>query len=103
MLHVYAMCGVAFSGKSILARRIAAERTGDPTLAGAGLARDHQVLPPHDPLAGRELGEEHSVEAARGLGVEVLDRRVLSQIGVLQSRDEPFALALGGLAIGEQP
>jgi 4-carboxymuconolactone decarboxylase len=58
-----------------------AERAGEPTLAGAGLARDQQVLPPRDPIAGGELGEESSVEAARGLGVEVLDRRVLSEVG----------------------
>ena len=88
---------------AVVAAGLVAERTGEPTLARAGLARDQEVLPPRDPLAGRELGEERPVEAARRLGVEVLDRRVLPEVGVLQSRDEPFALALGGLAIDEQP
>ena len=31
-----------------------------------------------------------------------VDRRILPEAGILQARDEPFALALGSLAIDEQ-
>ncbi len=80
-----------------------AERTGEPALPRAGLARDQKILPPCDSLAGGELSEQRPVEAARRLGVEVLDRRILPEVGIFQARDQPFALALGGLAINERP
>lgn len=50
-----------------------------------------------------EPGRQRPVETTRRLGVEVLDRRILPEVGILQTRDEPFVLALGNLAIDEQP
>jgi hypothetical protein len=39
------------------------------------------------------------VETAYRLRVEILDGRILPEVGELQPCDEPFALALDGLAI----
>jgi hypothetical protein len=78
------------------------ERASEPTLAGAGFAGDQEVLSPPDPVAGCELGKQRLVETARRLGIEVLDGRVLPEVGELESRDEPFAFALDGLPIDEE-
>src|SRR5580658_10243811 len=68
----------------------------------AGLAGDHDVLSSPDPLAGRELSDQRPVETARRFGVEILDGRVLPEVGKLEPRDEPPACSLGGLAIDEE-
>jgi hypothetical protein len=84
--------------RSIVAAGLVAERAGKPALAGAGFAGDQQVLSPPDPVAGRELGEQRLVEPARRFGVEILDGRILPEVGKLEPRDEPLAFALDGLA-----
>jgi hypothetical protein len=88
--------------RSIVAACFVSERASEPTLAGAGFAGDQEVLSPPDPVAGCELGKQRLVETARRLGIEVLDGRVLPEVGKLEPRDEPFAFALDGLAIDEE-
>src|SRR5512145_1968 len=87
---------------AVVAARLVAERTGEPTLARARLAGDQEVLPPRDPLSRRKLGKERLVETAYRLRVEILDGRILPEVGELQPCDEPFALALDGFAIDQQ-
>src|SRR5215469_14109862 len=56
-----------------------------------------------DPLAGRQLEEEATVEAAVGAEVNVLDNRRLTQSGLAQATGQPFVLAAGRLAVDEEP
>src|SRR5262249_19006548 len=55
-----------------------------------------------DVVGGGEVGKEGLVEAMRGFGVEIFNNGVLSQIRILETRYEPFALALDRLAIDQQ-
>src|SRR5215472_14423916 len=55
-----------------------------------------------DPLAGRQLEKEATVEAAVGAKVNVLDNRRLAQPGLAQTAGKPLVLAAGRLAIDEQ-
>ena len=56
-----------------------------------------------DPLAGRKLEKEGTVEAAVGAEIDVLDDGRLAQPGLTQAAGEPLVLAAGRLAIDEQP
>jgi hypothetical protein len=56
-----------------------------------------------DPLAGRKLEEEGTVEAAMGAEIDVLDDGRLAQPGLTQAAGEPLVLAAGRLAIDQQP
>src|SRR3954469_23921305 len=87
---------------SIVAARLVPERTGKPTLAGAGRAADQQALVPCDPIAGDELGEQRLVETARHLHVDILDHGRLAQARVLQSTDKSLVLPLDGLAVDHE-
>jgi hypothetical protein len=55
-----------------------------------------------DPFAGGQLGKERLVDATRGSCVEIFNDRVLSQVGVLETRYKPLALTLDSFAIDEQ-
>ena len=67
-----------------------------------GRAGNQQVLVSVDPLAGGELLEQRLVEAARRLGVDVLDDGVLPQFCEAQAVHQSLVLALGRLAIDQQ-
>src|SRR5437763_4847742 len=56
-----------------------------------------------DPLAARKLEKEGTVEAAVGAEIDVLDDGRLAQPGLTQAAGEPLVLAVGCLAIDEQP
>jgi hypothetical protein len=56
-----------------------------------------------DPLAGRQLEEEATVEAAVGAEVNVLDNRRLAQSGLAQAAGKPLVLAAGRLTVDEEP
>ena len=56
-----------------------------------------------DPLAGRQLEEEATVEAAVGAEVNVLDNRRLAQPGLAQAAGKPLVLAAGRLTVDEEP
>src|SRR5262249_934887 len=88
--------------RAVIATGLVAERAGEPTLAGASLASDQEVLPPCDPFAGRELGKQRLVEAAHTLRVEIFDDGALPQVGVLETQQEPLALALDRFAVNQQ-
>src|SRR5215471_5494261 len=88
--------------RAIIAAGLVTKRTGEPALAGAGLASDQEILSTHDPFAAGELGKQRLIEAARGLRVQILDNGALSQIGILETQYEPLALALDRFAIDEQ-
>jgi hypothetical protein len=79
-----------------------AERTGQPTFAGAGRAADQQALVPRDPIAGDELLEQCLVETARHLHVDILDHGRLAQARVLQSTDKSLVFPLDGLAVDHE-
>jgi hypothetical protein len=67
--------------RSIVAACFVSERASEPTLAGTGFAGDQEILSPPDPVAGCELGKQRLVETARRLGIEILDSRVLPEVG----------------------
>ena len=54
--------------RSVVAAGLVAERTGEPTFASAGHAGEKELLPPADPVAGRELGEQ-GVRSAHGFAM----------------------------------
>src|SRR5438067_12598137 len=56
-----------------------------------------------DPLAGRKLEKEGTVEAAVGAEIDVLDDGRLAQPGLAQAAGEPLVLATGRFAVNEQP
>ena len=88
--------------RAIIPTGLVAERAGNPTLADAGGADDKQVLVPFDPLAGDELLEQRLVEPAWRLHVDILDDSILPEACEAQTADQPFVVALGGLAVDEQ-
>jgi hypothetical protein len=67
--------------RSIVAACFVSERASEPTLAGAGFSGDQEILSPRDPVAGCELAKQCLVETARRLGIEILDGRVLPEVG----------------------
>ena len=88
--------------RAIVPARLVGQRACEPTFTEPGLADDDQVLVLGDPVASDQLGEQRLVEAARRLHVDIFDDGVLPEPGELQATDEPFVLALDGLAIDEQ-
>ena len=56
-----------------------------------------------DPLAGGELEEQGTIEAAMCSEVDILDSRGLAQPSLAQTAGEALVLATGRLAIDEQP
>jgi hypothetical protein len=72
-------------------------------LADAGWAHQRQMMMVADPLTGRELEKEGTVEASVGAEIDVLDDGRLAQPGLTQAAGEPLVLAAGRLAVDEQP
>jgi hypothetical protein len=55
------------------------------------------------PLAIGELVEQSAVEAAWGPVIDVLDVGLLAQSGIAQAGGKPLVVAMGELAIDQQP
>src|SRR6266545_2133469 len=87
---------------TIVAAGLVAECASDPTLAGSCCSGDEQVVLASDPIAIDELGQEGTVDAARGTQIDIFDDGGLPQRGELQPRDEPSVLPLGDLAIDHE-
>lgn len=49
-----------------------------------------------------KLGEQRAIETARGAVIDVLDARLLSQLGLAQAGDEPLVVAQRGFAFEQQ-
>ena len=73
-----------------------------PTLSDAGRTADDQVVVHVDPVAGDELLEERAIEAARGAVVDVLDQRLLAQLGMAQPGGEFFVVPVGHLPVEQE-
>lgn len=55
-----------------------------------------------DPAALDKLSEQRAVETARGAVVDVLDARLLAQLGVTQASGEPFVVPQRGFTFEQQ-
>ena len=55
-----------------------------------------------DPAALDKLSEQRAVETARGAVVDVLDARLLAQLGVAQASGEPFVVPQRGFTFEQQ-
>jgi hypothetical protein len=88
--------------RAVVAAGLVAERTGNKTLADAGLADDQQVLMTSDPVAGGELGEQRLVEGARRFQIDILDDGRLAQPCKLEAGSPPLVLALDGFAVDHE-
>src|SRR5258708_2254360 len=82
---------------------VVTEGASKPRLADAGWADDDQMMMVADPFAGGELEEQGAVEAAVCPEVDVLDNRGLAQPSLAQTAGGALVLAVGPLAIHEQP
>lgn len=87
---------------AIVTAGLVAERRGEPALADAGRAADQQVGMVVDPASLDKLGKQWAVEAARGAVVDVLDARLLAQLGVAQASGEPFVVPQRGFTFEQQ-
>ena len=87
---------------AIVTAGLVAERASDSTLAGPGRPGDQEVLLAVDPVAVDELGEEGTVDAARGAQIDVFDDRGLPQRCKLQAGHKSSVLTLGDLAIDHE-
>ena len=87
---------------AIVAAGFVAERRGDPALADAGRSADQQVGVVVDPAAFDKLGKQRAIEPARGAVVDVLDARLLAQLGVTQPSGESLIVAQRGFAFEQQ-
>ena len=67
--------GAFVEHREALAAGLVAEGTSQPRLADTGRTDDHQMMMIADPLAGGELVEQGTVETARGMQVDVFDRK----------------------------
>jgi hypothetical protein len=88
--------------RAIVAAGLVAERRGKPALADASRTADQEVGVLVDPAALDETGEQRAVETARGAVVNVLDARLLAQLGVAQASGEPLVVAQRGFAFEQQ-
>src|SRR5437868_9170445 len=95
--------GALVEHRKALAAGLVAESASQPRLADASRAHQRQMMMVADPLAGRKLEKEGTVEAAVGAEIDVLDDGRLAQPGLTQAAGEPLVLAAGRLAIDEQP
>jgi hypothetical protein len=95
--------GALVEHRKALAAGLVAESASQPRLANTGRADQRQMMMVADPLAGRKLEKEGTVEAAVGTEIDVLDDGRLAQPGLTQAAGEPLVLAAGRLAIDEQP
>ena len=67
-----------------------AKRTSQPRLSEPGFSADDQIVMGADPIAGDQRLEHGPVELAGMLVVDILDHGLMSQIGGLQPRRQPF-------------
>jgi len=88
--------------RTIVAAGLVAERRGEPTLADTGRAADQEIDVIVDPASLDKLGEQRAVKTARGAVVDVLDARLLAQLGVAQAGGEPLVVAQRGFALEQK-
>src|ERR1019366_1931633 len=79
------------------------ERGAEEALAGAGRADDDDVLLGAHPLAGCEGAHDGFVDAASGIARDLLDADAAGDAGVPEEPIESLVLAVGPLAVDEQP
>ena len=79
--------------RAVVAARLVAERRGQPALADAGRAAEHQIVVGVDPFALGQLLEQGAVETARGAIVDVFDAGLLAQFGDAQPRREALVVS----------
>jgi hypothetical protein len=78
------------------------EGASEPTLADAAWPGDQKIMASPDPIAGSELEEEATIEAADGTVVDVLDAGGVTELGGSRPGLEPLLLAQGLLLLEEQ-
>ena len=87
---------------AVVAAGFMAERAGQPTFSDTGGTVDHQILVRVDPVASNEFLEERAVETARGAVIDILDQRLLAQLGMAQPGGEFLVAAIGHLPAEQQ-
>jgi hypothetical protein len=85
--------------RAIVPASFVAERGSQPAFSNPSGPTDGQVVMRVDPLAIGELLEQGAIKAARGAIIDILDRSLLAQLGVTQSRAKPFVVSPGFLVI----
>src|ERR1700745_4144680 len=70
---------------AIVATGFVAERTSEEAFADSGWADNDEVEFAVDPIAGDQRLQKRSVEAARGVQVDIFDHRILTQSCELQA------------------
>ena len=86
----------------VLPAGLLSEGAGEPALADAARTGDEQIAVLPDPVAGGELEEERSVEAAGGAEVDVLDGGAVAKLGRLEARLEALLTAGRHLVVEDQ-
>jgi hypothetical protein len=84
-----------------VARRLIAERTGDPTLAGTGWAQRQNVVVLVQPSPGRQSADQTPVETAWRPVVDILQASGLAQPGDAQTLCEGGIVPVDLLAIDQ--
>src|SRR5271169_3001584 len=87
---------------AVVAARFVAKGASQPRLAEPGLAANNQVVMDADPVTGDKLPEHGPVEIAGMLVVDIFHHGLVSQIGVLQPRRQPFVAAMAYLTVQQQ-
>jgi hypothetical protein len=75
---------------AIVAAGFLANGASQPALADAGWADQGQIVVSVDPVAFRELVEQGAIKPSGGAIVDVLDARLLTQLGGAQARRQAF-------------
>ena len=77
------------------------ERAGEEGLSGPGRAFDDQIEGLADPVAGGELGEGRTGDAASGTAVDILDVGPHAQLSLAQMAEVAPVVAVLGFALGQ--
>ena len=73
---------------ALLAAGLVGERAGEEGLSRPGLSFDDQIEGLADPVAGGELGQGRTGDAASGTAVDIVDVGTHAQLGLAQTREE---------------
>ena len=91
----------AVEHRALLAAGLVGERAGEEGLARPGLSFDDQIQRLTDPVAGGELGQRRTGDAAPGTAVDVVEVGAHAQLSLAQMAQIAPVVAVLGFALNQ--
>ena len=88
--------------RAIVTAGLVAQRAGEPAFTDTRRAADHQIVGRGDPVAGDELHEQRPVEPTAAAVIDILRRRLVTQLGKPQPGGQLAVVAEAPLPVEQQ-